>query len=458
MNVMEHPADLAATLERYLESEMDRNSIPGLGVAIVRDGQVLHLGGYGLADIEHNIPATSDTIFHSGSTGKMFTAAAVLLLVQQGRLNLDDPVRRYLTEGPDAWATITIRHLLTMTSGLGNFGDAFAPAPIENNVVPLNLWQDHSDDQLLVLASLSPLTFAPGESYLYSNISYILASLIVARVSGKPYYTLLREQLFAPAGMTSARDASWFDIVPNRSQGYSRHDGELRNRHWTAPTLLRTGDGGLFFSPRDIAHWFIELDRPQVFRPNIVAQMFEPALMRDGRPAINGYALGWQNSEVRGHRKIRHGGTWDGFRAELARFPAQKLSVAVLANIDDAQVARIAHRIAGIVDASVAPYEPIADSAPERTRTDDALIRTIAARNAPHDAFTDEAWQLWSNRWLEQVIVESESDLGPAPLELIDDGGNGRRRYRLPTGRYHMHWTVDRQADGRVSAMRFHME
>jgi len=459
MDILEKPATgLAAALERHLRLEMERSRIPGLGVAIVRDGEILHLGGYGLADVEHNVPVTSDSIFHSGSTGKMFTAAAVLLLVQQGRLDLDDPVRRYLTEGPESWAALTIRQLLTMMSGLGNFGDAFAPAPIENDVVPLNLWQDHSDAQLLALASLSPLAFAPGESYRYSNISYILASLIVARLSGKPYYTLLREQLFGPAGMASARDASWPDIVPNRAQGYSRDNGELRNRCWTAPTLLRTGDGGLFFSPRDIARWFIELDRPQVLRPDIVDQMFEPALMRDGRPAINGYALGWQNSEVRGQRKIRHGGTWYGFRAELARFPAQKLSVAVLANIDDAQVARIAAEIAGIVDAAVAPYEPIADSAPERTNADNGLIRAIAARNAPRDAFTGEAWQLWSNRWFEQVIVESESDLGPPPLELVDDDGNGRRRYCLPTGRYHMHWTVARQSDGRVSAMRFHME
>lgn len=450
--------NLATTLEDHLNAEMERSKIPGLGVAIVRDGQVLHIGGYGLADVEHNVPASSDSIFHSGSTGKMFTAAAVLLLVQQGRLKLDDPVRRYLIETPESWAAMTIRQLLTMMSGLGNFSDAFAPAPIENDVVPLNLWQDHSDAQLLALASLSPLAFAPGESYRYSNTSYIVASLIVARVGGKPYYALLRELLFGPAGMASARDASWTDIVPNRAQGYSRDNGELRNRCWTAPTLLRTGDGGLFFSPRDIAHWFIELDRPQVFRPDIVAEMFEPAQMNDGRPAINGYALGWQNSEIRGQRKIRHGGTWYGFRAELARFPAQKLSVAVLANIDDAQVARIAQQIAGIVDPSVASYEPIADGVPDRTKADDCLIRAIAARTAPRDAFTAEAWQLWSDRWLEQVLVESESDLGPAPLELIDDDGTGRRRYRLPTGRYHMHWSVDRQADGRVSAMRFHME
>lgn len=456
MDMMKDP-DTTAKLEHYLEAEIAAHGIPGLGVAIVRDGEILHLGGYGLANVEHDVRATPDTIFHSGSTGKMFTAAAVLLLVQDGLVQLDHPVVRYLTEVPKSWSGMTIRHLLSMTSGLGNFGDVFAPSPIENNVVPVNLWQDHSDAQLLALASLSPLAFAPGESYLYSNISYIVASLVVQRVAGKPYYALLRERLFAPAGMASAREASCRDIVPNRASGYSLDAGQLRNSHWTAPTMLRTGDGGLYFSPRDIAHWFVELDRAQVFRPDMIELMFEPTLMSDGRLAINGYGLGWQNSEVRGHRKIRHGGTWDGFRAELARFPAQRLSVAVLANIDSAQVARIAHKVAGFVDATVAPYEPVTDLNPALTRLDNSLIRAIAERTAPADAFSEECWRQWSDKWFDQVIAESESDLGAAPMELVEDAGT-RRRYRLATGRYHMHWTIDRQGDGRIAAMRFHME
>lgn len=456
MDMMKDPA-IAAKLERYLDAEIEAHGIPGLGVAIVRDGQILHLGGHGLANVEHGAKVSPDTIFHSGSTGKMFTAAAVLLLVQDGLLQLDHTVDRYLTEVPRSWAGMTIRHLLSMTSGLGNFVDVFAPTPVENNVVPVNLWQDHSDADLLALASLSPLAFAPGESYLYSNISYIVASLVVARIAGKPYFALLRERLFAPADMTSAREASCRDIVLNRASGYSRDEGQLRNSHWTAPTMLRTGDGGLYFSPRDIAHWFIELDRPHLFRPDTIDQMFQQALMSDGRPTINGYGLGWQNSEVRGHRKIRHGGTWDGFRAELARFPDQRLSVAVLANIDSAQVARIAHRVAGFIDATVAPYEAVADANPALTSQDSSLIRAIAARCIPSNAFSGECWRQWSDKWFDQVIAESESDLGAAPMELVEDTGL-RRRYRLATGRYHMHWTVDRQGDGRIAAMRFHME
>ncbi|MBN9233012.1 MULTISPECIES: serine hydrolase domain-containing protein [Phyllobacteriaceae] len=456
MDVMKEPGS-AAELERYLHAEIEAHEIPGLGVTIVRDGEILHLGGYGLANIEHRVAATADTIFHSGSTGKMFTAAAILILLQDGLLDIDHPVDRYLTEVPRSWADMTIRHLLSMTSGFGNFADVFAPAPIENNVVPVNLWQDHSDEQLLALASMSPLAFAPGESYLYSNISYIVASLVVRRITGKPYYASLRERLFAPAGMASAREASSHDIVLNRASGYSRHSGALRNSHWTAPTMLRTGDGGLYFSPRDIARWFIELDRPRVFRSETIAAMFEPTLTSDGRPAINGYGLGWQNSEIRGHRKIRHGGTWDGFRAELARFPDQRLSVAVLANIDSAQVARIAHKVAGFFDGAVAPHEPVADSKPALTSRDAMLIKAIARRSATSEAFSEECWRLWSDKWFDQLIAESESDLGVANMELIEDAGD-RRHYRLATGRYHMHWTVDRQADGRIAAMRFHME
>ncbi|MEO5757231.1 MAG: serine hydrolase domain-containing protein [Mesorhizobium sp.] len=453
--------DLATTLEQYLASEMEQHAIPGLGLAIVRDGRILHLGGYGLANVEHNVQATPDTIFHSGSTGKMFTAAAVLLLVQDGRIGLDDPLKRYVVEGPQSWDGITIRQLLSMMSGLGNFSESFAPTPIRDNVVPLNQWQDHSDEQLLALAGLSPLMFAPGENYAYSNISYVLAAIVTARICGKPYYEFLRERLFGAIGMATARDASWFDIVPNRAAGHSFRDNRLHNRQWTAPTLFRTGDGGLYFSPRDIAHWFLELDNPRIFSPASVELMVEPALMSDGRKAFNGYALGWQNSEVRGHRKIRHGGTWDGFRAEFMRFPSQGLSVAVLANVEQAQVARIGQEIAGLVEPAVAAYQPIAETDPDATRRDDDLLRAIVARQAPRDAFSDKAWSDWSRNWFEQALGEAEADLAAAPLELIDHAGDGAaysRRYRLPMGRYHMHWVVQRSADGRVDAMRFHME
>ncbi|MET2828340.1 serine hydrolase domain-containing protein [Mesorhizobium shangrilense] len=453
--------NLATTLEQYLASEMEQHAIPGLGVTIARDGHILHVSGYGLANVEHNVRATPDTLFHSGSTGKMFTAAAVLMLIQDGRIGLDHLLKRYIPEGPESWNEITISQLLSMTSGLGNFAESFAPMPIRDKIVPINQWQDHSDEQLIALAALSPLLFAPGESYAYSNIGYVLTGLIIARICGKPYYEFLRERLFQPIGMASAREASWFDIVPNRAAGHSLRNDRLHNNQWTAPTLLRTGDGGLYFSPRDIAHWFVELDSPRMFNPDSIERMFEPALMRDGRPAFNGYALGWQNSEARGHRKIRHGGTWDGFRAEFIRFPTQRLSVAVLANLEQAQVARIGQEIAGLVEPAVAAYQPIAETNPGATQRDDDLLRAIAARRASRDAFSEKAWQEWSHNWFEQALGETETDLAAVPLELVDHVGDGaayKRRYRLPTGRYHMHWMVQRAADGRVTEMRFHME
>lgn len=453
--------NLATTLEHYLASELEQHAIPGLGVAIVRDGHILHAGGYGLANVEHKVAATPETVFHSGSTGKMFTAAAVLMLVQDGRIGLDHLLKRYIPEGPESWNEITIRQLLSMTSGLGNFAEKFAPTPIHDNVVPINQWQDHSDEQLIALAALSPLLFGPGESYAYSNIGYVLTGLIVARICGKPYYEFLRERLFQPIGMTTAREASWFDIVPNRAAGYCLRNDHLHNHQWTAPTLLRTADGGLYFSPRDIAQWFVELDNPRLLNPDSIERMFEPALTRDGRATFNGYALGWQNSDVREHRKIRHGGTWDGFRAEFIRFPSQRLSVAVLANLEQAQVARIGQEIAGLVEPTVAAYRPVAETDPAATQRDQHLVRAIAARRAPRDEFSEKAWIDWNRNWFQQALRETEADLAAAPLELVDHVGDGAaysRRYRLPTGRYHMHWTIHRAADGCVTAMRFHME
>ncbi|MET2828334.1 serine hydrolase domain-containing protein [Mesorhizobium shangrilense] len=448
-------------LDEYLSSEIEPCKVPGLGVAVVRSGEIIHLAGYGLANVENDTPAGPYTLFHSGSTGKMFTAASVLLLLQDGRIGLDEPLKTYIPEGPPSWAGITIRHLLSMMSGFGNFEITFAPTDIQDGAVPINLWQDHGDQQLIELASRAQLLFEPGQGYQYSNTGYILAAIIVARISGKPYYELLRERLFEPVGMTTAREASWFDIVPNRAAGYCMRDGRLTNRYWAAPTLQCTGDGGLYFSPRDIAHWLMELDNPRVLRRDLVELMSEPASMQDGRTSFNGYGLGWQNSEIRGHRKIRHGGTWDGFRAEIARFPARNLSVCVLANMDEAQTARIAQNVAGIVDPDLAPYEPIVDVDPGMTRRDGHLWQAIVAQRVSRDSFTEQAWHLWDQGRLQQVVAASEANPTAMPWEPVhhdSDGTGCLRRYRLLTGGYHIHWMIKRVADGRVSDMRFHME
>ncbi len=444
-------------LNRYLQSEVDNSQVPGLGVAIVRGGEVIHLAGYGLANVENQVPVTPDTLFHSGSTGKMFTSASVMFLLEDGRIKLDDPLSLYIPEGPESWSGITIRNLLSMMAGFGNFEIVFSRTEArEGGAVPLNLWQDHSDEQLIDLARRSPFEYQPGEGYQYSNTGYILAGLVVARISGKPYYELLRERLFEPIGMATAREASWFELVPNRASGHCIRDGRLENRYWAAPTLQRTGDGGLYFSPRDIAYWLLELDNPTVLHPNTIALMSEPVLMKNGQPSFNNYALGWQNSAIRGHRKIRHGGTWDGFRAEIARFPARKLSVCVLANMDEAQVARIGQEVAGIVDPALAPYAPIADANEAFTKRDHELLQAIVDRRAPRDGFAEEAWRLWSNGWFEQIAACGVTVDG-VPLELTHHEADARL-YRLEMGGYHLHWKISRDAQSRVSEMRFHIE
>jgi len=453
--------DFREQLDAYLTTALQQLKIPGIGVTIVRDAEVIYVGGYGEANIEHHAPVTADTIFHSASLGKMFTAWCVLSLLQDGRIALDDKLKKYLPEGPEAWSGVTIRHALSMTGGFGNFSDAFSPTCIHGEVIPQNLWQDYSDDQLLALSSLSPLLFEPGTSFHYSNIGYSLVSFVVARLYGKPYYELLKERLFRPIGMKSAREATWFDIVPNRAAGYCSSGGGLMNSHWTAPALLRGGEGGLYFSPRDLGCWLAELDRPERLRQDLVDLMFEPTPMQNGRPTYNGYALGWQNSEIRGHRKIRHGGTWAGFRGEITRFPTRRLSVAVLANMEEAQVGRIASDIAGIVDPELAPHKTIPESDAGLAGADRQLLSEIMANRPPESSFTDDAWRLWSDGWFAQVAGDKDPDLAATPPVLVDDhiSGTGRQRsYRIPIGRYDLHWHVKRAADGRVDKMRFHSE
>jgi D-alanyl-D-alanine carboxypeptidase len=229
----------ADALDDAIQREMQRRQVPGLAVVVVKDGKIVREQGYGLANVEHGVPVTPDTVFQSASTGKPFTAALVLLLEKDGRLKLDDPISRYLHDTPKAWEGITIRHLLTHTSGLGD------------PYTRIDLRKDYTDEELIALEASMPLLFAPGERFAYSNAGYHLLGFISKRVGGKFFGDQLQERIFTPLGMTTAGVISESDIVPGRAAGYERIDGKLQNQRWVAPSLNRTADGTIQLSARD---------------------------------------------------------------------------------------------------------------------------------------------------------------------------------------------------------------
>lgn len=299
---------------------------PGCAVGMSRNGQPVLTRAYGMANLEHGVRNTPETIFETGSVAKQFTAAALLLLAQDGRLSLDDDVRRYLPEVPDFGHRITIRHLLTHTSGLR---DQWGLLGLKGSGLGT---QVHDFDTILSLVSRQQaLNFRPGAEHVYSNTGYTLAAIIVQRVSGRTFATFSNERLFTPLGMTNTR---WRDdftaVVRNRATAYSGTvDTGFRQ---DMPFTNVIGSGGLLTTVTDLLKWnaFLDSSVTTVGNPGFTQQMERRMTFNDGRRS--GYALGLFVGERDRIREVTHGGATAGYRTWLARFPAHGLSIAVLCN------------------------------------------------------------------------------------------------------------------------------
>lgn len=320
-------------VDRIVRAEMVRQQVPGVAVAVIRGGTVVSAAGYGLANVEHDVPVTTATIFQSGSVGKQFTAAAVMSEVEAGRLSLDDSIRKHFPDAPASWQAITVRHLLTHTSGIPNYTDG-----------RVDYRRDYTEDELRHFAYELPLEFAPGDWWNYSNTGYVLLGALVRKTSGQFYGDVLRERVFAPLGMKTARVISERDIVLNRAAGYDLVGGELKNQEWVSPSLNTTADGALYLSLDDYIAWDRGLRGRALFSDASWDAMFEPVRMNSGRRQP--YALGWSVERIAGQNVQQHGGSWQGFRTHIARYLGDDLTIVVLANLAQAQPGAIADAIA----------------------------------------------------------------------------------------------------------------
>ena len=323
----------ADPVDAIVRQQMDAQRMPGVAVAVIRGGQVLKAQGYGLANVEHDVPVTDQTIFQSGSIGKQFTATAIMLLVDEGTLVLSDPLKKFYPDGPASWQPITIRHLLTHTSGIPDYTDG-----------RLDYRRDYSEDELAKLAFEMPLNFTPGDEWRYSNTAYMLLGAIVRKVSGRFYGDLLRERVFAPLGMATARIISEADIVPHRAAGYQLVSGVLQNQDWVSPALNTTADGSLYLSLRDYIAWDKGLRARAILKPESWNAIFEPVRLNSGRR--HRYGFGWDVERLAGQQVTRHGGAWQGFKTYIARYLGDDLTIVVLANLAQAQPERIVNEIA----------------------------------------------------------------------------------------------------------------
>lgn len=371
------PATTAA-IDAYINAEMKKASIPGLALAIVRNGKIELAKGYGYANLEHQVPVGTDTIFQSGSMGKQFTATAVMMLVEAGKLKLDAPVGTYLPGVPASWKNITIRHLLNHTSGLTDYPEGF------------DYRRDYSEAELLKQIEATPLAFAPGTQWQYSNLGYVTLGILIGKVTGHFYGDFLAERVFAPSGMKTARIISESAIVPHRAEGYQLKDGKLAHQDWVSPSLNTTADGSLYLSLLDLVHWDETLYSEKLLKSASLQQMWTPTQLSSGEKIP--YGFGWSVKSVDGHHLVEHGGAWQGFRTHIARYTDDKLSFIVLANSAQADATGIAHKVAALYNPQlkVQSYPAIADTEPDVTARFKTMVLSLAKAKADPAQF-DEA-------------------------------------------------------------------
>lgn len=338
----------ADNVDDYVKAQMERQHIPGVSLLVIKDDKIIKSQGYGLANVELNVPATADTVYKIGSVSKQFIAAGIMLLVQDGKISLDDPVGKFLEGTPDTWKPITVRHLLTHTSGIVREAPGFDPLKVQN------------DADVIKTAYPLPLRFTPGEKYEYCNVGYFSLAEIISKVSGKPWGDFLKERVFDPLGMNSTRTTNMTELVPNRANGYVWRNGKLQN----ASIYFALRPSGAFLSTvMDLAKWDAALNTGKILTPSTLEQMWTPVKLTNG--TTSSYGFGWELTPIRNHKQVNHGGSLPGFRAQYARFVNDKISIAVLTNGDNANAGAIAIGVANFYIPGLIPERVVAKVDPK---------------------------------------------------------------------------------------------
>ena len=399
----------------------DSRVTPGCATSVIRNGQIVFEKGYGMANFEHGVPITPASIFHVASISKQFTAMAIVLLAKDGKLSLDDDIRKYLPEVPDFGQRITIRHLIHHTSGLRD----------QWSLLAMSGWRPDDPktegDILWLVSRQKALNFAPGSEHLYSNTGYTLLGTIVHRVSGKSLREFTTERIFAPLGMTSTHfhdDHSM--IVPGRTSAYTNRPGRtgtprgIENYSISIPVFDNAGATSLFTTVQDMAKWERNFLEAKVADAATIQQMYERGRLTNGTEIPYAFAL--SHGRVRGLPTIGHGGADAGYRADFVRFPEQRTAFATMCNVATANPGALNQSVALVVlgdqMATVAPAGNAASPPPTAVPIDDAALRRLAgvyvdikADNPAEVHYRDSTKALHAGR-------------GPAAPKLVHVGNN----------------------------------
>ncbi len=370
--------EAAVKIDRIVNRQMLANKIPGVSLAVLRKGKIVLLKSYGLANVEHRVPVKPETIFQSGSIGKQFTAAAVMLLVQENKLSLDDKISKYFPDVPATWKDISIWNLLTHTSGLGDY-------PPE-----IDLKRDYTEDEMFASFKKAPLDFEPGSSWNYSNVGYVTLGILIRKITGKYYGDFIQERIFQPLQMTTGRVISEADIVPNRAAGYRLVNGELKNQDWVSPSTNSTADGSLYLSILDLAKWDAALYTDMPLTKASRDKIWTAARLSNG--TTKDYGFGWHLGEYHGRRLAFHGGAWQGFKTFIIRFLDTDLTIIFLANSWETRDFKFVRALASAFYPafSLPDVKTIPDRDPKTTSLIRRALMQVAMRKLDEELFTPD--------------------------------------------------------------------
>jgi CubicO group peptidase (beta-lactamase class C family) len=455
------PADENAKVDGYVRGEMQKERIPGLALGVYRDGKIVRAEGYGLANVEWSVPVKADTIFQSGSVGKQFAATAVMMLVEKGKIRLDDALQKYFPDEPESWKNIKVRNLLSHTSGLSEYENGPRTKPDG----PFYLRLDMTEDELYKKIAAMPMDFQPGDDWSYRNTNYVLLGILIHRVTGEFYGDYLQERIFKPLGMDSTRIISEADIIPHRAAGYELVKGQLKNQEWVSPTFNSTADGTLYFTVLDLEKWDAALYTEKLLKRSSLEQMWTVMKLNNGQPNKANYGFAWSIKQTNGHKVIEHGGAWQGFTCHIARYVDDKLTVVALTNLDagHSQPNKIAHTVAGFYVPALQPAEvkPLEDKEPQTTLLVRDLLREIADGKADPQRFTPE---LRAKLFPERIQNAGDYLKEQGPLKSLDltkrgeEGNQHSYEYRANYERTELFLFVQLTKDNKIAALDFSTE
>jgi CubicO group peptidase (beta-lactamase class C family) len=315
---------ISVSIDDYIQSKMEKLHLPSVSIAVIQEGNVVKKQSYGLANIEHSIKASPDTVYQLGSLTKQFTAIAIMMLVSDGKLSLEDKIVDILPDLPTAWKDVNVRHLLNHTSGIKSY--------TSTETFEQTLRKDYTHQEIIDLVANEPMEFAPGANQEYNNTGFFLLGMIIEKVTDKTYNAFLTKRIFQPLGMTQTRLNDLQDIIPNRAQGYKWEENTIRHDEFVSPTQPFSA-GALVSTINDMIKWDAALRTDKILPKSVLEEMWTPTKLNNGGVAPLGF--GWNAENINEHRLISHGGGIQGFRTFIARFVDDKLTVIVLINANN---------------------------------------------------------------------------------------------------------------------------